>query len=91
MTDLPIRIRRELAANLTERDRATVEQARHLARRLRAALRRRRTHSSICQHERVLLVRLQRQRAAGFADDLRYWLADYRPTIDNACLWAAKH
>lgn len=90
MTSLPIYIRRELAAKLTERDRAVVAEARYLARRLRAALRRRAVHHTVTQHERVLLVRLQRQRAAGFADDLRYWLGDYRETIDFACRWSAR-
>lgn len=71
----------------TEAERATFNEARLLQRRLRAALRR----STLgALRTATLSARLQRQRAAGFAPDLRWWLSDYREAITTACRWSAR-
>lgn len=71
----------------TDAERATFNEARLLQRRLRAALRRNAVGTSRTAN---LSARLQRQRAAGFAPDLRWWLADYREAITAACRWSAR-
>lgn len=71
----------------TEADYRVINEGRLLQRRLRAATRRKDLTAS---RTRALGNRLQRQRAQGFGPDLRYWLADYRNTIDLDCRWSAR-
>lgn len=79
------RIRRDRTH--TEADYRTFAEARLLQRRLRAATRRKDLTAS---RTRTLGNRLQRQRAQGFGPDLRWWIADYRNTIDLDCRWSAR-
>ena len=71
----------------TEADYRVINEGRLLQRRLRAALRRSTLGASRTAN---LSARLQRQRSAGFAPDLRWWLSDYREAITTACRWSAR-